>query len=59
MEIVNNNQKKSLLDITVIEEHVAYKNLLECRERLQLEIRNKSKLIKMLEKCEAVGSSSI
>lgn len=37
MEIVGKNQKllkKMLLSTTVIEDHVSYKNLFECRERV-------------------------
>lgn len=49
MEIVSNNQKspkKILLGITVIEDHLGYKNLFECRETVQLMIRNKIKINK-------------
>lgn len=38
MEIVSNKQKflkKFLLGITVIKDHAGYKNLSECRERVQ------------------------
>lgn len=47
MEIVSNNQKllkNILLGITVIEDHVGYKNHFECRSRVQLANRNKTEV---------------